>query len=1536
MPGMTTAEILASFANRQTVQPKGIDKEGPSLGEIRELPQKELGWDELRELLPESPYGPDFAATARRYGIEMGHRSLLAYTVFSITTAAPWYITITVPGQNMYKSRCVCDDKGGLYEFQTKDEAVIAMSYMAKIAGKGIAREAERCQTIRAYLKEKGIIVPLQAQTAPLRNEGSPCPEETSTGSTGQAFVNETSQSVFQMEDAASPTAISSTTTTVPSAQTDANLQRILDSLLFYLAFKHCSMRDIQREEFERRHSDYVEFLRDTAFLAESTFDHMMHKGRQYDPMERYRNYMRGDLLPLENIQGVKQEQYRVILDKVFTECGGVMPGQPVNKSSWFENYVNTFERHDEKVSLRNDVTAIWDRLMANIDPNLRRSADGEEDGIECVPGLMNPYGKDRASGLVVGRVQSGKTRNYIGLALKAFDEGWNMVIVLTSNNTALAWQTEERLRSTVFNDKITDNGVVVRLHNFEDIQGGLDWNGATQFNGAGKYLGLALKERHHLKDIQHWLGELGEDVQHTIRLLVIDDECDSSTPDTQSTRGMVFSEQDFEEYIQRFEACDVIGDWLDGVRKGLDIFECSVDERVLDNVGDLTQRVARHIENKLGSEDEDACLCRERLKTMLGEADAGLVDGMLNDADIADFVGLKLEIEHVQGQHVHVRDLLIEYLGQHGARKNFAAAFRFLFNVVLARSTINRAVCRIVSRTAREDFPYKFEKVAYMGYTATPVANLVNEVSKDNPIAPDFAFSMHLPCNYLGFEKIMGLPQDLDADKTKLPIVSLIDDYDFPHDINGESPLHNEENVLVTPFRRYEGGAEFTCDDELVVTVLRDDHSLRCEWNSLKDAICWTFCSAAARRKMWEDSGKADEISARWTTMLINVNLRMAVHRKLQQWIYSYLKKIRDDETARTAFKERCRRTWEEQIAKLSREFFSTNVYSLPAESDYPAWDEISLQLFQNILPHMTGGTDGRDLGRIHVCNINSDNDTAPAYNGRNNLSLYKQISGTALDDCHIWILCGGNTISRGLTLEGLTASYFNRIADTTPSDTVTQMGRWFGYRAGYELLPRAWMTRDTVREMKNMCREEMALHKEIKTSFEAGHSPKNGEHAIKILQSLGRDASSRMAAYRVTGSGFNDPAGTFNKLSVDADSRKTFIHALNDIIHDGLTDAVHRRHNARNCRYFENVGVNHLRRILGAIKKIAQLDSTDDVAMLEYEVSRYPEIRWDVAINDNRRGNVGQWPVLSNDSDIGLFARVPDRCDGQVICFDKIQNNTYQGNFGYIETCVLKVAECNLVNEKIRQPFWSRYPDGFTKETLIQHVMAVRDDNSSGLMLYDAVRNFTPFNISRRSSIDYRDEVFRVYRQQNDGRDHNPILQITFLKPPDKTSDDVPFAVASYYWPGHPIDNFVIGDNRGQEVNMDDVWYLANQVKRILDERHFLHKDVIRKELGTRAGGRVIDQASFNRILTWHRHGYGIVNVDMLPNVCPNAIYYSKQWCHEINQFRDLFIADVRRFVNGIGRRELVTDERFGRVFRGDAQRAWDDFCMFEMEIV
>jgi len=56
------------------------------------------------------------------------------------------------------------------------------------------------------------------------------------------------------------------------------------------------------------------------------------------------------------------------------------------------------------------------------------------------------------------------------------------------------------------------------------------------------------------------------------------------------------------------------------------------------------------------------------------------------------------------------------------------------------------------------------------------------------------------------------------------------------------------------------------------------------------------------------------------------------------------------------------------------------------------------------------------------------------------------------------IVVVIGGNTLSRGLTLEGLVVSYFVRASNAY--DSLLQMGRWFGYRIGYEDLQRIWMT--------------------------------------------------------------------------------------------------------------------------------------------------------------------------------------------------------------------------------------------------------------------------------------------------------------------------------------------------------------------------------------------------------------------------------------------------------------------------------------------
>lgn len=73
------------------------------------------------------------------------------------------------------------------------------------------------------------------------------------------------------------------------------------------------------------------------------------------------------------------------------------------------------------------------------------------------------------------------------------------------------------------------------------------------------------------------------------------------------------------------------------------------------------------------------------------------------------------------------------------------------------------------------------------------------------------------------------------------------------------------------------------------------------------------------------------------------------------------------------------------------------------------------------------------------------------------------------------LWtIAIGGDKLSRGLTLEGLTISYFTR--STSLYDTLMQMGRWFGYRTGFEDLCRIYTTPELFR-----------WYRHVSTAFEA-----------------------------------------------------------------------------------------------------------------------------------------------------------------------------------------------------------------------------------------------------------------------------------------------------------------------------------------------------------------------------------------------------------------------------------------------------------------
>lgn len=87
------------------------------------------------------------------------------------------------------------------------------------------------------------------------------------------------------------------------------------------------------------------------------------------------------------------------------------------------------------------------------------------------------------------------------------------------------------------------------------------------------------------------------------------------------------------------------------------------------------------------------------------------------------------------------------------------------------------------------------------------------------------------------------------------------------------------------------------------------------------------------------------------------------------------------------------------------------------------------------------------------------------------------------------LWaVVVGGTKLSRGYTVEGLTISYYRR--PVASSDTLMQMGRWFGFRRGYQDLVRVFLGReqrrgkpalDLYEEFRACCNDEEAFRKQL-----------------------------------------------------------------------------------------------------------------------------------------------------------------------------------------------------------------------------------------------------------------------------------------------------------------------------------------------------------------------------------------------------------------------------------------------------------------------
>ena len=94
------------------------------------------------------------------------------------------------------------------------------------------------------------------------------------------------------------------------------------------------------------------------------------------------------------------------------------------------------------------------------------------------------------------------------------------------------------------------------------------------------------------------------------------------------------------------------------------------------------------------------------------------------------------------------------------------------------------------------------------------------------------------------------------------------------------------------------------------------------------------------------------------------------------------------------------------------------------------------------------------------------------------------------------ILIVVGGFSLSRGLTLEGLIVSYFVR--NSKMYDTILQMGRWFGYRDGYENLCRLYLPESSIKDFEHISESVEELAEDIQYMQSQGRTPL--EFALRV----------------------------------------------------------------------------------------------------------------------------------------------------------------------------------------------------------------------------------------------------------------------------------------------------------------------------------------------------------------------------------------------------------------------------------------------------
>lgn len=341
------------------------------------------------------------------------------------------------------------------------------------------------------------------------------------------------------------------------------------------------------------------------------------------------------------------------------------------------------------------------------------------------------------------------------------------------------------------------------------------------------------------------------------------------------------------------------------------------------------------------------------------------------------------------------------------------------------------------------------FNQNTFVGYTATPYANLF--ISQDyneelttivkgkqykigEDLFPrDFIINIKAPTNYIGAAKIFGY-ENANPELTKEPldIFRGIDDYD-------------------PPFFR---------------TINRENKDILPEYlpPSLELAIKSFILTCAIRRVRGHEN--------KHNSMLVHVAL-------LVRWIdrVAYLVNEKTKEYKNAIQSEDA--TLLNELKELYETDFLPTTRNVLENLDYTdirikehTWEEVKKELKNAVL-------------KIDVRSVHGTRSTTNLeYHNIEEIDYNRHESGLSV------IAVGGSRLSRGITLEGLSISYY--IRTTRMYDSLMQMGRWFGYRPGYVDLCRLYTTNQifewfnhitmATEEMRNDFDEMTATHQRPK----------------------------------------------------------------------------------------------------------------------------------------------------------------------------------------------------------------------------------------------------------------------------------------------------------------------------------------------------------------------------------------------------------------------------------------------------------------------